>query len=686
MPNNSTQELDINHLVVSFRTNKGIVHAVRNIDLHLEKGETLAIVGESGSGKSVSAKAILGIEAPNAIIEDGEILYQGQNLLTFTEEEFNRIRGNKITMIFQDPMSSLDPIVKIGPQMTEAALLNGKLNQRMARRELNGRLKMLQKALDAAGVAKERSTKEIADFKNFVHVGSGLLAAYNKSLDYADSIVFDIQQLTNDLLESDKHNIKEECRLLSAKLEHVYSTYFLVKENAEFSALVAQFAHEAQIYVPGSKDIKPLSDVANAIAAYLNKLLEKKAPNFFTLGYYVAHKGTEGVDFADVDAMNDKLRKVIDEEFMNSFIDDIAEAIKAERERSRKAEDVADKEAEKALALFDKEEWDLKDCRREIKALCNLVDEARNTMAIHVDRAIYTLRGTLTKAVNTYKATPLASHTNAVSALNDLRALYAKDASDDKNYDEKHELKAAAVAIIDLFKELSYSAVYHVTKQMAYDKAIRIMEEVGIRNPRQRFNQYPFEFSGGMRQRIVIAIAIAANPDLLICDEPTTALDVTIQAQILELINKLKKKRNMSVIFITHDLGVVANVADKIAVMYAGKIVEKGTVEDIFYHPAHPYTWALLASMPDLDTKDTLEAIPGTPPNMIYPPKGDAFAARNKYAMAIDYEEEPPLFKISDTHYAATWLLHPDAPKVEPPKTVTDRIERMKAREEAHNA
>ena len=212
---------------------------------------------------------------------------------------------------------------------------------------------------------------------------------------------------------------------------------------------------------------------------------------------------------------------------------------------------------------------------------------------------------------------------------------------------------------------------------MAKEKAIKLMEEVGIHEPRTRYYQYPFEFSGGMRQRIVIAIALAANPDIIICDEPTTALDVTIQAQILELINKLKEERNLSVIFITHDLGVVANMADDIAVMYAGKIVEYGTADDIFYDPRHPYTWALLSSMPDLDTKDKLDAIPGTPPNMIYPPKGDAFADRNKYAMEIDFEEHPPFFKVSDTHYAATWLLHPDAPKVEKPKAITDRIERM---------
>ena len=222
--------------------------------------------------------------------------------------------------------------------------------------------------------------------------------------------------------------------------------------------------------------------------------------------------------------------------------------------------------------------------------------------------------------------------------------------------------------------------VYKVTPAMAKAKAIKLMDEVGIPEPHKRYKQYPFEFSGGMRQRIVIAIALAANPDILICDEPTTALDVTIQAQILELINKLKKERNLSIIFITHDLGVVANMADRIAVMYAGKIVEYGTAEDIFYSPAHPYTWALLSSMPDLDTNEKLEAIPGTPPNMIYPPVGDAFAARNKYALKIDFEEQPPMFEISETHSAATWLLHPDAPKVDPPKIVTDRIQRMKER------
>lgn len=342
--NHDNVMLQVKNLAVSFRTHGGVVKAVRDISFDLRKGETLAIVGESGSGKSVTTKAIMGILANNAIIEGGSILYDNQDLTKVTEDDFHKIRGKRIGLIFQDPLSALNPIMKIGKQITEALRLSQKMSKRDAR-----------------------------------------------------------------------------------------------------------------------------------------------------------------------------------------------------------------------------------------------------------------------------------------------------------------------------------------------EKALELMRQVGIPNPELRFNQYPFQFSGGMRQRIVIAIALSSDPEILICDEPTTALDVTVQAKILELINDIKQERNLSIIFITHDLGVVANMADRVNVMYAGKIVETGKVEDIFLEPAHPYTWALLQSMPDLDVKeDELAAIQGTPPNMIHPPKGDAFAARNVYAMRIDAMQEPPMFKITDTHYAATWMLHPDAPKFEIPELLKQRIERMK--------
>ncbi|MDY0346359.1 MAG: ABC transporter ATP-binding protein [Acholeplasma sp.] len=327
--------LSVSDLKISFKTQYGILQAIRGVSFELKKGETLAIVGESGSGKSVTSKAIMGLLAGNSIVEDGQIMYQNRDLLQIPEELFHEIRGSKISMIFQDPMSSLNPIVKIGKQITETLIF--KMN---------------------------------------------------------------------------------------------------------------------------------------------------------------------------------------------------------------------------------------------------------------------------------------------------------------------------------------------MPRKIAQERAIELMREVGIPEPEKRYHQYPFQFSGGMRQRIVIAIALANNAEILICDEPTTALDVTIQAQILDLINKLKKEKNLSIIFITHDLGVVANVADRIGVMYAGKIVEIGTADDIFYDPRHPYTWALLSSMPSLATSEKLDAIGGTPPNMIYPPKGDAFAPRNKYALKLDLELEPPMFKVSETHSAATWLLHPDAPKVTLPDAV----------------
>ena len=217
-----------------------------------------------------------------------------------------------------------------------------------------------------------------------------------------------------------------------------------------------------------------------------------------------------------------------------------------------------------------------------------------------------------------------------------------------------------------------------MNKHEAREKALQLLFDVGIPNPEVRIDQYPFQFSGGMRQRIVIAIALAGDPEILICDEPTTALDVTVQAKILELINNIREQRGLSVLFITHDLGVVAQMADRICVMYAGKIVESGTSEEIFFEPAHPYTWALLSSMPDLETKERLEAIPGTPPNMINLATGDAFAPRNRYALLIDRKREPPMFKLSETHYASTWLLHPSAPAVQIPRGLSERIERMK--------
>ena len=224
-------------------------------------------------------------------------------------------------------------------------------------------------------------------------------------------------------------------------------------------------------------------------------------------------------------------------------------------------------------------------------------------------------------------------------------------------------------------KQITEVIIKHekASKEEADKRAEELLELVGIPNAKERMKQYPHQFSGGQRQRIVIAIALACNPDVLIADEPTTALDVTIQAQILELLKELQQQFQMAIIFITHDLGVVANVADRVAVMYAGKVVEVGTADEVFYNPQHPYTWGLFRSMPTLHTGDTLYAIPGSPPDLLDPPVGDAFALRSDVALEIDRVKEPPMFEVSPTHFAATWLLDPRAPKVPVPEEIVRR-------------
>jgi oligopeptide/dipeptide ABC transporter ATP-binding protein len=564
-----SKELEVKNLQISFRTDDGTVKAVRDISFDLEKGETLCIVGESGSGKSVTAKAVMGILAGNAIVEGGEILYNGKDLLKYTEKEFDKIRGNRITMIFQDPLSSLDPIVKIGRQMTEATLLNSKTNCKEAKRGFKKAVNHLKKDMKEAGCGEE-AFRQLEQYKGYVKKGSNLRYSYQLARDYTRLAAADIEALLVTLYKDDVKLAKEEMKYLEEKLGKLQDEYWLtgeVLQGEPFSGVRLRIKEYDGSEVRKEEIKKSLAILLD----FLNKQEERKVPDFTALAYCRETEPAK-IEFALPEEQRfEKGKSVYESEFGESF-------------------------------------------RKNIGGACE----------------------------------------------------------DPADFCEKLE-------------QLAFEAVNRVTKQVAYDKAIRIMEDVGIKEARKRFDQYPFEFSGGMRQRIVIAIAIAANPDILICDEPTTALDVTIQAQIMELINEIKEKRRLSVIFITHDLGVVANMADKVAVMYAGKIVEYGTTDDIFYEPAHPYTWALLASMPDLDTKDKLEAIPGTPPNMINPPVGDAFAERNKYAMPIDFEKQPPLFQISETHFAATWLLHPNAPKIDPPKSVTDRIKRMKELEAAAN-
>lgn len=692
--------LDIKNLRISFRTGNGRVKAVRDISFDLNKGETIAIVGESGSGKSVTARALMGILAPNAIVEGGEVIYDGMDLMKITEEEFHQLRGNRISMIFQDPLSSLNPIVKIGKQLTEAMLLNGKASQKDARIIVNKTTKALENEFSTiyAGDTKklEECKKNIAILKNFIHVGNKHQFEYNQALDKLEYSITDIKSIQIDI-KGRKDNISKRYNDLKDMLVKVYHPFLIQKNDTKYNNLLEQSGNLAKTYTTEGNNTE-LSEVLSNISSILEAAKAKGLPNFFTLGYYLAYadgaKSLEELSI-DISSTNKMTREYLDKEFMLSFLKDISEALKHSEEAALNKRSNVIKQTDSMLEYLQKETLDIKTLKEKSKDLVKVVEDSIDSLNIIKDSTAYTFKWALSAAVDSYiEATKIKDkkfRTKAEKATfehTDYDLIVSNIINPVKRMKSHYEVKVEkssldyynekSVAFIDFLKEQSSKMVYRVSKTMAKTRAIQLMEEVGIPEARKRYNQYPFEFSGGMRQRIVIAIALSANPDILICDEPTTALDVTIQSQILELINGLKEKRQLSVIFITHDLGVVANMADKIGVMYAGKIVEYGNVDDIFYDPKHPYTWALLSSMPDIHTEEKLEAIPGTPPDMITPPVGDAFAARNKYALKIDYEQQPPMFKVTDTHYAATWLLHPNAPKVEPPKIVTERIARMK--------
>jgi oligopeptide/dipeptide ABC transporter ATP-binding protein len=667
-------KLHVEDLAVSFRTNQGLVHAVRGIGFDLYEGETLAIVGESGSGKSVSSRTIMGILAANGFIKSGKVIYEGQDLTKVDEEHYHELRGSKIGMIFQDPMSSLNPIMRIGKQITEGMILNGKRLKNKEKSIYKTQKNVYHELLNDKVALKEDWKEYKKNYRNAVRFG-----VRDIKKDFDDKITelkkqkeFNIFDANNHIkfnkldIATAKKNIKEtenaaEIKSYEAKIDEHEKNIETLKNNivnfkADYTADKSRFKKEKAETIAKFKEEKRAER-----KAVKEKISEVKS------------------QYSDPDALKEKLAEVSEyherkfdfEKNIVELNEKIIPAKKAYLDAKKEAKAVVKKEwaDEKAKAKVEIEKVEAEresaeghhkevaEKEAEFNAVQQKKEKLKDKYKKDYKDAITTREKEEIK--NQYEFDVIEVNAEIKTAKEELKI--------EKNY-FKHQISEIKEKL-NRFKK--------VTKKEAFERAVTIMDEVGIPQPIKRFRQYPFQFSGGMRQRIVIAIALTANPDVLICDEPTTALDVTIQAQILELINKLKEERDLSVIFITHDLGVVANMADRIGVMYAGKIVELGTAEDIFYDPRHPYTWALLSSMPDINSKERLLAIPGTPPNMLYPPKGDAFADRNQYAMKIDFERQPPMFKVSDTHTAATWLLHKDAPKVEMPEIVQNRINRM---------
>jgi len=737
---NKEIKLSVNDLKISFRTDAGKVQAVRDISFNLYKGETLAIVGESGSGKSVTSKAIMGISAVNAIYEGGEILYDGQDLVRIPEEEMHKLRGDKIAMIFQDPLSALNPIMRIGRQITEAMLLKNKANRKEGRVTFNKTLAELSETMKKALAETSNTSISVADVEKYIKTFDDfniqaikLENSYNAARTAAEEMIAAIEDLLFLTEKKQKVDVVGTLNLISRRLDEIDDKYFvakyaeILKSHAAAMKKVLRIERKKLSFVKkltGSRGAKNEAsaetvEMLEALKKTAKEMLEQPQYNFFRIGYYVYKYPDADLSQMPADEANEKTIKFLNEDFMDSFIALEKIAVQYSFNKTIQNKKAAIAAIEETIRFFRAGSFTEKDADVACKNVIKSVLEAIDPLAVIKDNVAYTFGGALEREVEKYffyiKNNPkeearFARQTEKreallakgkrvdwkvvpksviepevqidtiVSVLTRVMTKFKADVESADSFDADKR----CLEIIDYLKDKASQVVYTLTKRIAKEKAIKLMEEVGIPEARMRYRQYPFEFSGGMRQRIVIAIALSANPDILICDEPTTALDVTIQAQILELINRLKREHNLSIIFITHDLGVVANMADRIAVMYAGKIVEYGTAEEVFYNPQHPYTWALLSSMPDLDTNEKLDAIPGTPPNMIYPPVGDAFAERNKYAMEIDFEMQPPMYEVSPTHYAATWLLHPNAPKVEIPKIITERIRRMKERGGSH--
>ena len=665
--------LSLKDVEVKFNVRGRILTAIRRVSLDIYENESLAIVGESGSGKSVLTKTFAGMLETNGFISNGTIILADDEL---SETDVRLTPGNLRDLKSFEDMLNKNSVLERG-----AAEFNA---MEAKKRDIHA--------------AQSLSQDEDADFNARIKVLKDNAVDKTNYLQTLDS------RNREDALEMDK--IKKEIAKLNAEREAVENEMkaLIAKRKAAYSSDSARAARDQEelkklAALRDEKIAKPdnpsnplgLSDAViernRLIAKELllsteryplkDKLkFRRKLDKAFKIAmstgedlsdpetlnkifdvatFRVEYRGIYEITEAELTAVDEKAKLALKADAALSKAE--ARLSKPESKKSPSGLEAARAEVEKAKAACDRAKAEAERAREEIGK--RSVDP---NAPVGSDKIRF-LRG--------YAIIDCAKvkYTNDWQRIRGRRiATVFQDPMTSLN------------PVITIGKQIQSVILKHqqCSREEAKRRTIDIMAKVGIPNPEKRFDDYPFEYSGGMRQRIAIAIALSCQPKILICDEPTTALDVTIQAQIIRLIKDLQKELGYTTVYITHDLGVVANVAERVAVLYAGQIVELGTVEEVFYDPRHPYTWALLSSLPQLCEKGSdLFSIAGTPPSLYNKIKGDAFAPRNQYAMAIDLKEEPPMFKITDTHYAKTWLLDPRAPKVDTPHNIQNLHEKM---------
>ncbi|MBO7632678.1 MAG: ATP-binding cassette domain-containing protein [Lachnospiraceae bacterium] len=656
--------LSIRDLVVKFHVRGRVLTAIRGISLDIYENESIAIVGESGSGKSVFTKTFAGMLDGNGFIDQGTIKF------------------------YDDSLSRT--VVRVGEKEKENV----------------GRyvLKLNEASVYEAGADIYREMQELKQERK----NKGRLSEeeYQKYLEKTEDLQFQRTEKYNYRLTLDPKKQKDEISQIEAEIkkfdeklkasENEYKKAVkerinaLKEDTAYLQSYETKMAELKEKYSAAVKDVKISEDtkLRNFLLAKEMVLSVERFPVFtrrkrakaILKGLKNAMK--EGVNLSD-ESERDRIYRDIT--FRVAYRDQVVNQIDPESISPEELEKKTEYCLKKLSAWFAQEkisEFDISALANEIARINARPDYVLEKLADAKDGGVDILNPSLRK--NVYQSA--ANLTSYVGfAETDLaRMNYAGDwmlVRGERIATVFQDPMTSLNPIITIGKQITSVIIkhQHCSEAEARKRALILMKKVGIPNAEKRFDDYPFQYSGGMRQRIVIAIALSCQPKILICDEPTTALDVTIQAQILKLIKDLQKEFGYTIVFITHDLGVVANVADRVAVLYAGQIVELGKVEEVFYDPRHPYTWALLSSLPQLAQRNTkLFSIQGTPPSLYNKIIGDPFAPRNQYCMKIDTLKEPPYFSVSDTHIAKTWLLDPRSPKVDKPEAICDIHEKLK--------